>query len=81
MKSGTLRFGVELPSLFQEIARHTEVRESPGAILGLEIIQKSLYKIATRAIELDDKLILDELLLIGVIHPDPADSDTCPKSG
>lgn len=66
---GTLRFKVDLTALFQEIASHTEVARSPGAILGLEIIQRSLYRIAQRALEIDDEIILKELEAMACIRP------------
>ena len=64
-----LRWKVDLTGLFREIANHTEVRGSPGAIMGLEIIQKSLYKIAQRALEINDEIILEELEAMAVIRP------------
>lgn len=65
----TIRFKVALPALFQEIASHTEVLGCPGAITGLEIIKVCLYNIARRAMEIQDVTILEELEVMGVIHP------------
>jgi len=63
-----LRFKVDLSALFREIATHTQVRDSPGAIMGLEIIQKSLYKIGQRALEIDDAIIIEELEVMAVLR-------------
>ena len=70
-----LRFKVHLPALFREIASHTKVRGSPGAIMGLEIIQKSLYNIAQRALEIDDAIIIKELEVMAVLRPAEGDAN------
>jgi hypothetical protein len=56
-----IRFGCDLPALFEEICLKSSVRDSAGVIFGLSIAKVSLAKIAKRAIEIQDMVILEEL--------------------
>jgi len=64
-----IRFKVDLPALFHEIALNDDqIRRCPGIITALEIIKRSLYNIAIQAIKIKDKVILEELEVMGCIH-------------
>ena len=63
-----ISFTVDLPSLFQEITRRTDARESPGVITGLNQAQVYLATIAKRAIEINDPVILRALENMGCVN-------------
>ena len=60
-------FTVDLPALMAEVCKTTEAANSPGVIFGFKIAESRLHKIARRAIEINDPIILIELEMIGVV--------------
>jgi len=64
----TLKWSVDLPSLFTEIETSTE---APGIVVGLSVARNVLHQLARRAIELNDQVLLDDLIRIGVISKEP----------
>lgn len=67
-RKGTLEFKVDWPALSKEIASHTEVRLSPGALQGMQILNNTLYLIGKLAVDNNDTKLAILLEKIGVVN-------------
>ena len=62
-----LKFSVDTPAITKEVFDHFN-GTAPGICEAMDMIRKGLARIAFRAIEINDKKILEELELLGCVN-------------
>lgn len=66
-----MRFSVNTPGILKEVFNHFN-GTAPGICEAMDMIRVGLARISQRAVEIKDPIILEELEVLGCIHPSGA---------